>query len=235
MKTISSFGFALLTAGIGFAASVPTTNNLPVSQAKASGTYIEARSADVYTGACFANSEEGLIGNLAVMGWKIEKGSYDGVDLANLGVVGVVRAKSTLGAVNVNSYPVKAVLIIDEKANAEQRLALKKFAQHMGGELLSDVVRIEYKPIDLTLVDNNIHSMTAKLQAGDLAKIETRPLVEGDQICRHEEVWYLPLTKTEHAMPAYTMANSFRGEGLGTTWNNPNKRSAFVGSFVDNQ
>ena len=229
MKVVTSFGIALSFAGMSFAASLPSTSRTP-----ASGTYVEARSADVYTGACFANSEEGLTGDLAVMGWKISKGSYDGVDLTDLGVVGVVRAKSTLGAVNVVSYPVKAVLIVDEKANPEQRLALQKFAKHMGGDLLSDVVRVEYKAVDLTLGNDSVHSMTASLKAGNLAKIETRPLVEGDQICHHEEVWYLPLTKVDHAMPAYTLANSFSGEGLGTTWNNPNKRSAFVGSFIDN-
>ena len=30
------------------------------------GSYLEARTADVYVGACFANSEAGLVGNLAV-------------------------------------------------------------------------------------------------------------------------------------------------------------------------
>ncbi len=39
-----------------------------------SGEYVEARTADVYTGPCFANSEVQLVGNLAVFGWKIEKG-----------------------------------------------------------------------------------------------------------------------------------------------------------------
>ena len=231
MRILTTLGIALVSTGLALAAEA----NLPtLNTAKVSGTYIEARTADVYTGACFANSEEGLIGELAVMGWKISKGSYDGVDLSDLGVVGVIRAKNTLGAVNLATGPVKSVLIVDEKANPEQRIALKKFAQHMGGDLLNDVVRIEYKSIDLTMKDGSIHSMTASLKAGDLAKIETRPLTEGDQICHHEEVWYLPLTKTEHAMPAYTLANSFHGEGLGTTWNNPNKRSAFVASFTDN-
>ena len=38
------------------------------------GEYVEARTADVYTGPCFANAEVGLTGDLAVMGWKIDKG-----------------------------------------------------------------------------------------------------------------------------------------------------------------
>lgn len=229
MKTALVFGALVFSAGSIFAASLPTNSN------HAYGNYVEARTADVYTGPCFANSEEGLKGELAVFGWKIASGSYDGVDLSNLGVVGVVRASNTLGAVNVTSYPVKSVLIVDESANPEQRLALQKFAKHMGGDLLQDVVRVEYRPVDLTFADGNIHSMSASLKAGNLAKIETRPLHEGDQICHNEEVWYHPLTKLDHAMPAYTTANSYAGQGLGTTWSNPDKRSAFVGTFSDNE
>ena len=55
----------------------------------------------------------------------------------------------------------------------------------------------------------------------------------GDQICHNEEVWYQPLTNLNHAMPAYTLANSYQGDGLGTKWSNPDKRSAYVGSFSE--
>ena len=32
-------------------------------------------------------------------------------------------------------------------------------------------------------------------------------------------------------MPAYALANQFAGEGLGTTWSSPDKRSSFIGTF----
>ena len=172
------------------------------------------------------------MGQLAVFGWKVTKGSWQGVDLDGLSVVGVVRAHHTLGDVFETAYPVKAVIIVDSSANVEQRLALQSFAKHMAGDLLQDVVRVEYQPIELTFADNDIHSMKANLTAGNLAKITTRALSEGDHICRNEEVWYRPLTKLDHAMPAYSVANQFQGKGLDTTWSNPDKRSAFIGTFV---
>ncbi|MDQ6676359.1 MAG: DUF1326 domain-containing protein [Acidobacteriota bacterium] len=220
-KLLSSALF--LSAG-AFAAGFPNINSVH-------GNYVEARTADVYTGPCFANSEVGLTGDLAVFGWKVAKGSWDGVQLDGLSVVGVVRAKSTLGDVYTESNPAKSVLIVDTKADAEQRLALQAFAKHMGGLLLSDVVRVEYTPVTLDFANNDLHSMAATLKAGDLAKIETRALNEGDQICHNEAVWYSPLTSLNHAMPAYALANDFKGKGLGTTWSSPFKRSAFVGSF----
>lgn len=195
------------------------------------GAYVEARTADVYTGPCFANSEVGLTGDLAVFGWKINQGTWQGVRLDGLGVVGVVKASATLGDVTASAYPVKAVLIIDERADAEQRLALKNFAQRMAGDLLSDIVRIDYRPVELELEGGNVHGARATLTAGELARIQTRAIHAGDHICSNEEVWYLPLTKVGHAMPAYALAHSFQGRGLGTIWKAPGQRSAFVADF----
>lgn len=206
-----------------FAASLPTTS--------VRGNYIEARTADVYTGPCFANSEVDLVGNLAVFGWQIEKGQFQGVKLDGLSVVGVVKASSTLGNVSGNAYPVQAVLIVDEKANPEQRLALRGFAQRMGGDLLTDIVRVEYQPIAFDVKDGNVHNAAAKLTAGTLAEIETRGINNGDHLCSNEITWYRPLTKTTHAMPAYALAHSYKGKGLNTTWSSPEKRSAFVANF----
>ena len=213
-----------LAACLSYAAEIPSNSIY--------GNYVEARTADVYTGPCFANSEVGLTGELAVMGWKITKGSWNGVELDGLGVVGVVRAASTLGDVYHSAYPVKAVLIVDERASAEQRLALQSFAKRMGGDLLEDVVRVDYQPVELSLANGDLHSMKATLTAGNLAKIQTRAMNENDHICRNEEVWYRPLTKVEHAMPAFAIAHTFQGQGLGETWSSPDKRSAFIGSFM---
>src|SRR6266852_6982460 len=100
------------TATLCISAALAVSANLPSTHVR--GEYIEARTADVYTGPCFANAEVGLTGDLAVMGWKIEKGSWQGVGLDGLSVMGVVHASSTLGDIVRTVYPVKAVLIVDD-------------------------------------------------------------------------------------------------------------------------
>lgn len=212
-----------------FSAALAMGASLPATQIQ--GDYVEARNAEVFVGPCYANSETGLVGDLAVFGWKISKGAYQGVNLEGLSVVGVVKASSTLGDTHHSSYPVKSILIVDEKASAEQRLALMKFARRMSNDLLSDVVRVDYAPVSLTFENNNVHSMKATLKAGELAAIQTRAINSGDQVCSHEEPWYEPLTKVDHAMATFTIANDFRGTGLGTTWKSPGKSSSFVGNF----
>src|SRR5499425_429371 len=88
------------------------------------GDYIESRSADIYTGSCFANGEVNLVGNQAILAWHVESGTWNGVGLAGLTVAAAVRARATLGDPYADPYPAQAVLIVDEQANDQQRTAL---------------------------------------------------------------------------------------------------------------
>jgi len=196
------------------------------------GEYIESRNADVYTGHCFAMSEVNLMGDQAIVGWRVSKGEWQGVKLDGLSVVGVAKASGTLGNPYENPFPAKAVLIVDEKATPEQREALKSFAQEMGGELLKNVVRTEAAPISLALEFHDEHPSGGKLQAGELATIIARSFTERDKICGHEQTYYPPLTPTEHTMPAAASLDQFNGDGLGVKWSLREKRSAFVGHFA---
>ena len=57
------------------------------------GDYVESRSADVYTGQCFANGEVNLVGNEAILGWHIRSGSWNGIALDGLTVAAAVHAR----------------------------------------------------------------------------------------------------------------------------------------------
>src|ERR1700758_1029052 len=138
------------------------------------GDYLETRSADVYTGQCFANGEVNLAGNEAILAWHVRNGSWDGVPLDGLTVAAAVRAKSTLGDPYENPYPAKAVLLVDEQANASQRAALVNFARHMGGELLKDVAQIVPVPMELDVSAE--HHGVALLRAGQFATVQTRSI-----------------------------------------------------------
>lgn len=196
-----------------------------------SGEYIESRTADVYTGPCFANSEVNLTGQEAVLGWHVDKGTWENVSLDGLSVAAVVRASATLGDAFSNPFPARAVLIVDQRANPAQRAALVNFAQAQAGKLLSNVVSTETEPIRFT-VDAGKHG-AASLEVGDLAEIVTRAITDTDEICHNEDVYYQPLVShLTHAMPAVASKSSYSGNHLGSTWNESNRRSAFIGTFV---
>jgi hypothetical protein len=197
-----------------------------------SGDYIETRSADVWTGPCVANGEVNLAGDQAILAWRVAKGGWNGVALDGLSVVSVVKAGATLGDPYTNPYPAKAVMIVDDKATAEQQKALIGFAQTMAGELLNNVVRVEVAPIKMEVSRDGHHYGKTFVQAGKLAGIETRALNGKDHLCGNEDVFYQPLTPMMHSMPAVAELDQYVGPSLGVSWTLHGKRSAFVGSFA---
>jgi hypothetical protein len=199
------------------------------AEAKITGDYLESRSADVYTGQCFANGEVGLTGDQAILAWHIRSGSWDGVKLDGFSVVAAVKANATLGDPYADPYPAKSVLIIDNRADARERAALAAFARHMGGKLLANVVNVVNAPVDIQVAQG--HHGSALLRAGDFVTLQTRGINENDHLCGNESTFYPPLTQVSHAMAAVAMTDSYSGKGLGSTWTLHDKRSAFVGSF----
>jgi uncharacterized protein DUF1326 len=194
------------------------------------GDYIETRSADVYTGQCFANGEVNLVGDEAILAWHVQSGSWDGVSLDGLTVAAAVHAHATLGDPYANPYPAQAVLFVDDQATLQQTSALVAFAHQMGGELLRHAEQVIPAPMELVV--NPEHHGVALLRAGQFATVQTRPVNEKDHLCGNEATFYPPLTQLTHSMPAVALTDSYRGPGLDVDWESHGRRSAFVGTFV---
>jgi hypothetical protein len=225
MKAALFFVAAALIFSIPAAAATPRD----ITATTISGDYAEFRTADVYTGPCFANGEVGLTGDEAVLAWHVSSGQWEGVQLAGLSVIAVVRASATLGNPYSNPLPARAVMIVDLRATAEQRGALVRFARAQAGPLLSTVVAVESSPIRFQMGAR--HGVVSV--AANTVKIATRPIAAGDEICHNEEVFYPPLAAhLTHAMPAVTLQGSYQGNHLGETWNDSGRRGAFVGHFA---
>lgn len=193
------------------------------------GDYVETRSADVYTGQCFANGEVNLVGNQAILAWHVRNGSWDGVRLDGLTIAAAVKANGTLGDPYENPYPAQAVLIVDEQATAAQRTALISFAQQTGGKLLNHVEKVVSAPVEM-IVNPQRHG-TALLRAGEFATVQTRSINDTDHVCGNEVTFYPPLTDLVHSMPAVALTDAYHGPSLGVDWESHGRRSAFVGTF----
>jgi hypothetical protein len=216
---------------------------VPASAETIRGDYLEARTADVYTGPCFSNAEVFITGHQALMAWSVREGSWDGVDLTGLSVAAAVRGNTTFS--EDNPEQAKAVLIVDQAADERQKAALVSLAKHLGGERLQNVVGVRSARMSMLVESHEMegdklahrihHGMPqaprASFWAAGLAEILTRPLDDQDHFCGNETVAYAPLSKGVDVLPAYTLGNRFQGQGLGTTWSDPNCRSSFVGHF----
>jgi hypothetical protein len=194
------------------------------------GDYLEARTSDIYTGPCFANAEVNLDGEEAVLAWRVREGSWRGVELSGLAVVAAVKARSTLGDPFGGPALPRSVIVVDERASAEQRESLADLARTLGGELLDDVIAVRSAKVEARF---EAGSGYASVRAGDLIEASTRPLHHHhDNVCGNESVFYPPLTSVRDATPAYTLANAYRGGEFDATWSTPQKRSSFVGEFA---
>jgi hypothetical protein len=194
------------------------------------GDYIETRSADVYTGQCFANGEVNLVGTEAILAWHVQHGGWNGVSLEGLTIAAAVRAQATLGDPYANPYPASAVLLVDDQATPQQSEALISFAKQMGGELLENVDRTIAAPMEM-IVNHERHGV-ALLRAGQFATVRTRSLGDKDHVCGNEITFYPPLTPMAHSMAAVAVTDAYRGPGLGESWDAHGRRSAFVGTFA---
>jgi len=194
------------------------------------GTYLESRTCQVYTGPCFANAETALAGREAVMAWNIESGKVNDVDLKGLSVIMVIRGDDTLGHQGINNpKELKSAIIVDAKANSEQRAALVAFVKEHTGRAGKEVVRIDAVPIQMSL---DSVELRGELQAGNLVKLITRKAKPTDCICSNEVAFYPPLAQVERFAAGVSIEAEYNGRGLGATWSTPGSRSAYAGEFV---
>jgi hypothetical protein len=232
---IQSKGIIFVLALAAFVFAVPAgakSKAAPPQTPRITGQYIEARTADIWTGPCIANSEMNLAGKQAVMAWHIDHGAWGNVSLDGLSVVAVVRSNNTLGDPDTNPLPARAVMIVDQSASDAQRSALVNFAQSQASGLLDDVVATESAPIAFQTNVGGNH-MAASLSAGNMLRVTTRGIGSTDELCHNEEVYYPPLAANlTHSMPAVATQASYQGGHLGATWNEAERRGVFLADFA---
>ncbi len=220
------FGVAALGLGLIPATQISATNKAADIQAQ--GMYVEARNCDVWTGPCFANADFNLGGKYGVMAWRIEKGSAGDVSLDGLNVVAVVLAANTIGLEQTSNA--KSVVIVDSRANAAQREALVRFVQQQGGRLTANVLKVHAQAIDIDMCPCKTDAC-AEVNAG-IAKVKTRCIdANHDKVCGNEFAFYPPMANNVKTIPAAVVEHSFRGQGLGETYSDSDRRGGYVGSF----
>ncbi len=216
--------FRTVMLGCFALASVPLLAANPIR-----GKYVEARTCQVYTGPCFANGEVGSAGKNAIMTWMIDRGSYDGVDLSGQAAAVIVKASHTLGFNGFDDADTtKAVVVVDASANDRQQAALKSFVLDQTGIDEDDVAALQKADIEMQF---DVDEVTASVNVGDVARLETRKARPGDCICSNESAYYPPLTQLLGCVPGVTVEGDVSARPLGTRWSIPDSRTAYLGLF----
>jgi hypothetical protein len=190
------------------------------------GSYVEARTAEVFTGACIMNGEAATTGREALLAWKVDRGSFNGVALNGLAVVAAVAGDANLGIREIggDTAQTRAAVFVDERATPAQRIALVSMAKHLSKGVVDTVVEITPTPIQF--VDEG---QAIRVSAKSL-RLTVEKEMKHDQTCGGKQ-WFHPLSTVDGAEMGTTSENAFSGGALGTKWSEPNKRSSFFGTF----
>jgi len=204
-----------------------TVSTLSARPVTVKGTYVEARTSEVFAGACVVNGEAGTTGREAILAWKVDTGSVNGVSLNGLAVVAAVSGDTNLSVHEIGGEVAKTrtALFLDARATDAQRKALVAMVKALSKDVVTTVV--EATPASIEFIDSG-HDIRVSAKA---LKLVVSKHMDHDVTCGNKQ-WFQPLSTVEHAEMGATDENMFDGPSLGTKWSDPNKRSAFFGTFA---
>jgi hypothetical protein len=191
------------------------------------GEYVEARTAEVFTGGCIMNSEAETVGKQAVLAWKVDRGSFNGIAIDGLSIVAAVSGDRNLGMQEMGGEKatVRSALFVDQRANAAQQIALVAMANELSKGLVGTIVQVTSAPIQFA-----DHGSEIQVSAGQVS-LDVNKHITHDPTCGAMQ-WFHPLASVDDAAIGVASQHVFTGSALGTKWSDPNKRSAFFGTFT---
>jgi len=217
MKYTFAAAFALaLSAGLNAAADEAVI-----------GDYVEARTAEVYTGGCIMGSEGEVAGREAMMAWRVRKGSFKGVSLDGLSVVALVAGNVNLGTHELGGIAptsIKSMLMVDGRATPAQQDALAEMARSLAPDLVRGIITTTATPITFETNGDDV-----RVAAG-AANVDINTNVEHSPTCASAQ-WFEPLARVDDPKIGLTRRFEWSGDGLGARWTLLDRKSSFVGSF----
>jgi len=194
-----------------------------------SGQYVEARTAEVFTGGCVMNSEAETMGKQAVLAWKVDRGSFNGVSLDGLSVVAALAGDRNLGMTEMGGAKpsVRSAVYVDERANPAQQIALVAMVNELSKGLVGTIVQVT--PTLIEFADRG-GEIQVSAGPGKSVSLDVSKHVPHDPSCGAMQ-WFHPLGTVDDPEIGLAAQHVFSDSGLGTKWSDPNKRSAFFGTF----
>lgn len=216
MKPLALSAFVLALAMSTFAAEPATMH----------GTYVEARTSEVFAGACVINGEAATTGREALLAWKVDRGRVDGVAIDGLAVLAAVSGDANLSVHEIGGEVAntRTALFVDARATDAQRTALVTMVKTLASRVIGTVAEVTPASIAFVAGEHDIQV------AADTVRLTVRKEMSHDTTCGNKQ-WFDPLSTVHHAEMGITVENAFNGSSLGTKWSDPNKRSGFFGTF----
>jgi hypothetical protein len=194
-----------------------------------SGGYVEARTVNVFAGACHYNGEATSSGRQAVLAWSFESGSYEGADLAGVDVIAAVSSSANLDradlAEGVRDVR-RSILYVDAGASEAQREAAAKYVRERCGDALGEVIAVETRDVEVEIANDRYAA-----RAGDELRLEGAALPDRECCRMPYQVWYEPLAPIEGRIVGNSDDFEWRVERLAPSFERHSQNDAFLGTF----
>jgi hypothetical protein len=222
MKQASALVGVVVAAGLFLSAGVRAADPL------VTGDYVEARTAEVFTGPCMMGSEGEVSGKEAIMAWRVSRGSMNGVAIDGLAMVAVVSGDRHLSMHEFGAPAptlVKSVVMLDSRATPAQQRALLSLAKSLAPAVLGDVISTKSVPITFRKDKEGL-----AVSAGS-ASLDVATEFEHPNTCGATR-WFNTLSRTEGSKPGLTRAQQWSGPEFGSQWTQYDRKSSFFGTFT---
>jgi hypothetical protein len=221
MKQASAFIGVVAAAGLLLSAGVRAADPL------VTGDYVEARTAEVFTGPCIMGSEGEVSGKEAIMAWRVSRGAMNGVSLDGLSIVAVVSGDRHLSMHEFGApapTSIKSIVMLDSRATPAQQRALVSLARSLAPTALADVIATKTVPITFRKDKDGV-----AVSAG-AAKLDIATEFDHPNTCGATR-WFNPLSRTDGSKPGLTRAQEWSGPEFGAQWTQFDRKSSFLGTF----
>ncbi len=223
-----------LPAKIALVALVPTTliaakawlgcpccGARAASSSEVTGTFVEARSASVFAGACHYNGEYTTQGREQVLAWRLTGGREGGVDLAGVEAVAVVRADRNLAESDAQR---SSLVYLDEHLSPEQRSAALEWLEREHGASLGEVRQVKTGQVSVDC-DGERYAVDAL----GLVRLEGEAMPDRACCAMPSKVWYQPAERLEKRLVGHSQVFEVRDPDFGPAFTRRDQNDAFVG------
>jgi hypothetical protein len=193
------------------------------------GDYVEARTCNIYIGACHANGERVTTGREAILAWDIKDGEIDGYKMTGLKAMAVVVGSDNLGDCSTPAAKCgarKTVLYVDSRASDGQRESLAWALNDKYGKALGTIVKVKSAPISFTRKGQEF-----AVSIPNVAEVKATALKKSCCVMPHE-VWYKPMIEVKNSVIGTASINEFKGAAeLKTQWRRTDENSTYAAEF----
>ncbi len=202
---------------------IPLLSPTSAESVACSGAYVEARTASVFAGACHYNGEFVTAGREALCAWRIDSGSFGGVDLAGVSIAAVIGADANL---DERSAARRSVVHVDAGLDGVRAAAAVRWLATTRGDVLGTILEVRASPLSIA-IDGDAYAVAS---AGSF---ELSGALLPDRACcaMPQNVWYAPFEVLDRPLVGLDDAFSVREPALDRAWSRPGENAAFTGRF----